>query len=197
MRSLNLCIDIDGTITEPYYWLARANQYFNKQLKPGDITIYDIHKLLGVEADEYSYFYSLYGEQLHREARIRSGAEEIINKLFDYHTVHLVTAREEKMRKVTMEWLSRHRIPMDSIALLGSNDKADRAKALGCDIFIEDRYENAMQLSQAGFKVLLMDCHYNRGALPSNVTRVRTWPQIGKIIENRIHHYNGLELAFE
>jgi uncharacterized HAD superfamily protein len=195
MRILNICIDIDGTITEPYYWLTLANQYFKTQLKPKDITIYEIHKLLGVAECEYNEFYYLFGELLHKEAMIRSGAKEIINKLSDHHLIHFVSARDEKMREVTLEWLDKHQIPMDSITLLGSSEKVHQAETLSCDIFIEDRYENAIQLAQAGFEVLLIDCNYNKGVLPSNVARVRTWLQIDKIIENRFHSYNELELA--
>lgn len=28
MKQLNLCIDIDGTITEPYYWITRVKFWF-------------------------------------------------------------------------------------------------------------------------------------------------------------------------
>lgn len=30
MNNLNICIDIDGTITEPYYWLDISNKSFHK-----------------------------------------------------------------------------------------------------------------------------------------------------------------------
>lgn len=195
MRLLNICIDIDGTITEPYYWLSLANRYFDTQLKPKDVTIYEIHKLLGVEEDDYDQFYYVFGELLHRKARIRGGARETISKLYDQHLIHLVTAREERMKEVTYEWLVRHKIPVDSVTLLGSSEKVNQAEKLDCDIFIEDRYENALQLSGAGFEVLLIDCNYNKGELPSNVTRVRTWSQIDRIIENRFHSYKEFELA--
>ncbi len=42
MDNLNICIDIDGTITEPYYWLEISNKYFKKNIKPEDITVYNI-----------------------------------------------------------------------------------------------------------------------------------------------------------
>ncbi len=32
MKNLNICIDIDGTITDPYYWLNITNKYFNKNI---------------------------------------------------------------------------------------------------------------------------------------------------------------------
>ncbi|CAK7079165.1 MAG: Nucleotidase [Tissierella sp.] len=90
------------------------------------------------------------------------------------------------MKNVTYLWFSHHKIPMNSLTLLGSHDKVGTAKDLSCDIFIEDRYENAIQLAESGFEVLLMDCNYNKGPLPSNVTRVTNWFEIENIIENHV-----------
>lgn len=195
MKRLNLCIDIDGTITEPYYWITRVNRYFHTNIEPKDAVCYDIHEIIGVEAEEYSEFYQLYGELLHKEAKIRFGAAQIIRYLYDFHNIHFVTAREEQMRDVSLEWLSRHHIPMHSISLLGTHDKVSKAAELNSDLFIEDRYENAIQLSQAGFEVLLIDCNYNQGVLPENVTRVKFWFQVEKLIEEYAKPYEALKVA--
>ncbi|MBN7772802.1 5' nucleotidase, NT5C type [Clostridium aminobutyricum] len=195
MKRLNLCIDIDGTITEPYYWISRVNEYFNTHLEPEDAIHYEIHKILGVNPEAYSQFYKEYGELLHKEAKIRFGAAMAIKDLHSIHRIHFVTAREEKMKQVTLDWLSDHKIPMHSLSLLGSHDKIHKAEELKSDLFIEDRYENAIQLSQAGFEVLLIDCNYNRGALPANVTRVKHWFQIGAIIEQYAQQYDELKVA--
>lgn len=185
MRKLNLCIDIDGTVTEPYYWLERANRYFDRQLKPEDINAYEIHRMLDVDEGDYNEFYDLYGKLLHRESKARLGAIEAIQSLYQQHMIHFVTAREEKMRDTSIEWLVRHQMPMDSISLLGSHYKVERAKELESDLFIEDCYSNALQLAQAGFDVLLIDCTYNRGPLPQNVTRVKNWSEIVKIADRK------------
>ncbi|MFT9498194.1 hypothetical protein [Anaerosolibacter sp.] len=70
--------------------------------------------------------------------------------------------------------------------MLGSHYKVNQAKELGCDIFIEDRYENAIQLALAGFEVLLMDCNYNRLPLIPGITRVYDWKEVYKVIEEYI-----------
>ncbi len=183
MKELNLCIDIDGTVTEPFYWLDRANRYFGRQLRPEDVSVYEIHRVLDVGEDDYNEFYGLYGKLLHIESNARFGAGKEIRRLYQNHKIHFVTAREEKMRDISTEWLERNRIPMDSIWLLGSHYKVDKARELKSDLFIEDNYNNALQLSQAGFDVLLIDCPYNRGPVPHNVTRVRNWFEIGTIID--------------
>jgi hypothetical protein len=185
MQKLNLCIDIDGTVTEPYYWLERANKYFGRQVNPEDVTAYEIHKVLDIDEGDYNEFYDLYGKLLHKEAEARFGASEVIKKLYHNHNIHFVTAREEIMRDVSLEWLKDHQIPLDTISLLGSHYKAGKARELNSDIFIEDCYNNALQLSKAGFDVLLVDCSYNKGSLPHNVSRVKNWFEIMKFVEIR------------
>lgn len=192
MIKLNLCIDIDGTVTTPYYWLRYANEYFNKNLKPEDVVEYEIHNVLGVDREEYTKFYDSFGEELHDKAKLRSRARRILNKLSEQHSIYYVTARDKRMTDITHSWIVKRRLPSDGIHILGSHYKVDKARELNCDIFIEDRYENALQLSQAGFKVLLIDCNYNRMSIPDDITRVKDWDEIySEIIA---HSYKKLKL---
>ncbi|WP_432401325.1 5' nucleotidase, NT5C type [Wukongibacter sp. M2B1] len=178
MTKLNLCVDIDGTITTPYYWLKDGNQYFNTNLKPEDVCEYEIHKVLNVSREEYLRFYDLLGEEIHAKAKLRSRARRILCKLAEYHNIHYVTAREKKMTEVTHWWIDKKKLPVDGIHILGSHYKVDKAKELRCDIFIEDRYENALEISKAGYKVLLIDCNYNRLPIPKEIVRVKDWDDI-------------------
>ncbi|MCE5196525.1 MAG: hypothetical protein LLG09_05285 [Negativicutes bacterium] len=196
IKQLNICIDIDGTVTEPYYWLKRANAYFQTNLKASDITIYDIPQVLGVQPADYQQFYQRYGEILHQESKMRPGASEIVHKLYDAgQKIHFVTAREAKMDKVSAEWLAKNNIPLDSLTLLGHANKVGKAAELHSDVFIEDSYENVIQLASSGFEVLLIDCNYNQGSLPVNVTRVKNWQQIYKIIGRKANRPEELRSA--
>lgn len=179
---MSICIDIDGTVTEPFYWLAKVNEYFKRTIKPNEVTVYEIHEVLGIEDKEYYQFYREHGEMLHRESKIRMGAAQVINRLYHNHLIHFVTARKARMYDVSVEWLEKFNIPMDTISLLGTHNKVSKAEELMCDIFIEDRYENAIQLSEAGFEVILIDCPYNQGSLHSNIQRVEKWYQIEQLI---------------
>lgn len=181
---LNIGIDIDGTVTAPCDWLHKANLFFGRDVKPKDVNRYEIDKVMGVTKEEYDEFYTLYGEEIHSDAPARLGAREALNSLHGTHSLHFITAREEKMRNVSIGWLSRHKIPMDSITLLGHSNKAPQAKALGCGLFVEDSYDNAVTLAKEGIGVLLLDCSYNKGALPKNVRRVHNWFEIRQIIKN-------------
>jgi uncharacterized HAD superfamily protein len=178
MKKFNLCIDIDGTVTEPFYWLKKANEYFKTEVQPEDVTEYEIHEILNISEKDYMDFYDQYGIALHSEAELRLGANEMIKRLHHTHNIHFVTAREEKYTDTSIEWLQRYEFPFDTITHLGHHNKVESAKQLKADFFIEDSYNNAVQLADAGFKVLLIDCNYNRKPTPLNVIRVGNWLEI-------------------
>ncbi|MFZ5967892.1 MAG: 5' nucleotidase, NT5C type [Bacillota bacterium] len=184
MLGLNICIDIDGTLTDPYYWIDEANKYFQKSVRPEHVTAYEIHKVLNVSPEEYIEFYEMYGERIHGAAIIREHVKEVLDNFRKRHNLYYVTAREAKMDKVSKEWIQKHQLPCDGLFLLGSHYKVDKALELQCDVFLEDNYQNALQLAQAGFQVLLLDTYYNRYPLPNGVVRVNNWLEIQKIIEN-------------
>ena len=182
MKNLNICIDIDGTITDAYYWLGLCNEYFNTNITEEDATEYYIHKVLGVEDKEYYEFYEKHKFKLHADQKLRESARSVIRKLSLTHNIYFVTARDKSLEMLTHTYLKRNRIPYDDLFVLGSHYKVDTANELNCSVFIEDNYDNAIQLSNAGFKVLLLDTNYNRKPLNENIKRVYNWIDIYRVI---------------
>jgi len=181
--NLNLCIDIDGTLTDPYYWLKRANIFFDSDIKPWEVTSYNIAEVLNVRKTEYDMFYELYGEQIHEQAKIREDAKEVLWSLNQDNNIYYVTARDRSMQYVTEKWISKHKLPKGELFLLGTHHKSNKASSLDCDIFIEDSFENAIELAKSGIKVLLIDCSYNRLPLIPGIKRVASWVEIHDSIE--------------
>ncbi|WP_411680883.1 5' nucleotidase, NT5C type [Clostridium thailandense] len=158
MKNLNICIDIDGTITDPYFWLSIANKYFNKNITIDKVTEYEIDKVMGVTREEYYEFYNKSKFEMHNdEVRLRESAREVIEELIQTDNIYFVTARDKDLEMLTYSYLNKNRIPYDEVFILGTHYKVNTAKKLKCDIFIEDSYSNALQLSENGFKVLLID----------------------------------------
>lgn len=83
---------------------------------------------------------------------------------------------------LTHGYLRKNEIPYDDLFVLGSHYKIDKARELNCDVFIEDNYDNAIQLANAGFKVLLIDTNYNRKPINENILRVYNWNEIYVIL---------------
>jgi uncharacterized protein len=184
VQKLTIGIDIDATLTVADYWIPWVNRHLGRELKAEDVTEYEIEKILGITEDEFWELYELDGESLHADSAVRSEASEVLTRLSKNHQLHYVTARHPKMREVTLKWLHLHQIPCDGLHLLGSHNKVASAHQLGCDLFIEDRYENALAIAASGIKVLLMDCFYNRDRhLPHNIIRIMDWYQAEKAVQ--------------
>ena len=186
MKKLNLCIDIDGTITEPYYWLNNTNDYFNLNITEKDVTCYNISKVLNVKEEAYLEFYEKYKNKIHNEQKLIPNIKEVLDKLSIDNNIYFVTARDKSLELLTFQYLKRHDIPFNDVFALGTHNKVPTAINLNCDIFIEDCYENALQLSQSGFKVLLIDTNYNRYDLNGNIIRVSNWEEILQIVNGLI-----------
>lgn len=186
MKRLSICVDIDGTITDPFYWVDGVNQHFKKTIKPEDVTTYGIPKSHNISEEEFLEYYKKHGAKMHLNARIREGAAYYLQALHDAHDIFYVTARLSQMNEVTESWFNKYDVPFKEIFYLGSHDKLNKAHELNCDIFIEDRLENALQLSEAGIEVYLVNCPYNQFELNEKITRVHTWEEIYNEVNKRI-----------
>lgn len=182
MKDLNICIDIDGTITDAYYWLEITNKHFGKNITEDQVTEYYIHEVMGVDQKEYEEFYNKNKIAIHSEQKLRKDVQNIIKRLSLLHNIYFVTARDSSLTILTHSYLKKNEIPYDDLFVLGSHYKVDKAIELKSDVFIEDNYHNALQLSEAGFKVLLLDTNYNRKPINENITRVYNWKEIYSII---------------
>lgn len=183
MKRLNICIDIDGTITEPYYFLELTNKYFNKNIKKEQVTQYALDKVFGVTMEAFDVFYEKYKYELHSTQTIRSQCREVLDRLSHQNNLYIISAREKSMESFTCKFLKDNLIPFDEIYLLGSHNKLAKAKELNSHIFIEDSYSNAKYLAESGFKVLLLDTYYNRYEDMENIIRVQDWKDIEKYID--------------
>lgn len=186
MKSLNICIDIDGTVTDGYYWLELSNKHFNMDVKREQVVKYDIPTVLGVSNEEYDEFYKKYKVEIHSKDPLKENAKEMLEKLSKNHKVYFITARDTELKEATHSYFREYEIHYDGIFMLGSHYKLDQAKELHCDVFIEDNYNTACELAESGIEVLLMDHPYNRMPLKENMTRVHDWHEIYKVIENII-----------
>jgi len=182
MKKLNICIDIDGTITDPYYWLSYANTYFNSNISESKVTSYDIAEVLNINRSEYLEFYEKFKTKIHSNQELRGDAKVILDKLYELNNIYFVTARDKSLELLTLLYLKNHELQFNEVFVLGTSDKVPTAMDLNCDIFIEDSYDNAVQLSNSGFKVILIDTNYNRFALNENIIRAYNWNEIFEII---------------
>lgn len=64
--------------------------------------------------------------------------------------------------EITQQWLDKHRFPKAPIHTVGlSNSKVKVAQEAGIDIFVDDSYDNFVELNRAGVCTFLMDAPHN------------------------------------
>jgi len=180
---MRIGIDIDGVIADTFPLLVQElNTYFNKNLTFDDIICYDIAAVYNLKKEQLTEFAHLKVPFLQDNSLPVPLAVECINDLRDRAYVALISARFEQSRDRTQNWLGRHGIQWDDLILLGNHDKADTCVNLNLDYFIEDNLNNALQVSENGIPVLLLDAPYNRAPLPDLVQRVFSWSQICEVL---------------
>lgn len=65
--------------------------------------------------------------------------------------------------EITKEWLRMHGFPLTKVITVPVNtSKVDVIRASGIEIFVDDRYENYLELNQAGICCFLWDAPHNR-----------------------------------
>ncbi len=181
---LNICIDIDGTVTEPYYWLNIFNKHFKKNIKPSEVTKYNIDEVMGITEEQYNEFYEKHKVRIHTvEEKVRKDAKDVLNILKEYNNIYFVTARDKSLEMLTRCYLENNGINYNELYVLGSHYKVKKAIELKCDIFIEDNPNNALELSEAGFKVILIDTNYNKNIHGYNIIRVYNWREVYNIVK--------------
>lgn len=183
MSRLNICVDIDGTITSPYHFIPYLNEIYNKNIKDEDCNVYNWEFLYDTTMDDI--FYKLHKDYIHsyEDADIVDGARSIIEKLTNNHNIYFVTARDNELHNITLKWLENKGLSHIEVYSLGTHYKIEKAKELNCDIFIEDSPYNALELADAGMKVLLIDTYYNKDTKHKDIIRVNNWFEIERFIE--------------
>ena len=184
MNKHKLGFDIDGTITCPAAIVPYLNKAFGLQLTLANLTDYDLLKVVDIPEKEFTDWYTKKEAEIYTFSPIAEGAKDLLLRWGRKHELIFISARGKEVLDVTKEWFIRNGIPYDHIELIGSHEKIESARKHGVEIFFEDRYENAIEISEVcHIPVILFDTPYNQGPLPNRVIRVSNWKEAEKKVE--------------
>lgn len=188
IKRLNIGIDIDGTITTPYYWRVFFNKLFNKNIEEKDCTTYDLKKLYGADKELWQEVYGSNLDLFYNNVDIRKDAVYILQLLKKQHNCSFITARSNTQYhiKQTKKYLKTHSLDDINLYMLTGHYKVDKCKELGINVFIEDSPLNSLQLAESGIKVFLLNNNYNRDVKHKNITRVNNWDEIYSNIQEEV-----------
>jgi uncharacterized HAD superfamily protein len=175
-----LGLDIDGCInnfsTLIYEYAAIFNEKYGIDKKP-DLSDYLIERYFGWSQYMNNEFWTLYYRQALSTTAPLPGAAQTIS-LLKRNGVHiyLITARAEKYREITTNWLNQHNIKFDKLIM--SKEKAIQCLENKIDLMIEDEPGNCEAIAKQ-IPVLCMSYKYNEHlSARDNITPVSNWAEI-------------------
>jgi uncharacterized HAD superfamily protein len=101
------------------------------------------------------------------------------------HSIHFISNRPLEKEDVTMKWLRRNNIPVNSLHHAGWKvKKGTICENLELDFYIDDHTECLESLTECKKRwrkgLFLMDRPWNQGYENENVVRVRNWKEVDK-----------------
>ncbi len=189
-------VDIDGVLADSLsLWINELNSYFKKDKRVEQIRLLDICETYEVTPLELSVFLARKGRYLMTRPMPITGASQYLGMIKKQHDIYIVTARDERYKQETVDWLNKHNLPYDELILLGSHEKKEACLSRNLSVLVEDTLEIGVKVSSAGVPVLLLDAPYNQGALPDLVYRAYSWFDVYRTIMIEPHLLNPSHTA--
>ena len=140
--------------------------------------------------EEDEKFYKENIERIANNLKPIHNAKKYIDKLkADENEIYLITGRDNgdytNPYDMTVKWLNKHQINYDKLILTNAYDKNAKAKQCkenNIDVMIEDSTLTAINIKEAGIRVLFMNTRFNQKN--QELERVSSWKEIySKIAE--------------
>lgn len=185
MKKKVIGIDIDGTLTDPGYFIPFLNKKFNKDIDFKTVKIYDYAELYQVKNDDLRQYFRTDGKDVMFGQDLLENVKDVVLELDSEHKVYIITARKEEFYDNTKNWLNSVGLNNLELFCLGSPEKAELAKKLGCNYFIEDHPTASIEIAKNNIDVLLMDAPYNSMTEHQNIKRIFNWFEIEKFFKEK------------
>lgn len=189
MKSIGF--DFDDTMTDTVEYCYEMFKVWHRDVaRLGNYTggyfpsNYDVkNRFKGIPTTKMNQFAVWYFNKMNYDAPARKGLKETIDVLHEFKfETHIITRRSTKydrsmtvtgpiIKTVTMEWLKKNRIAMDTIHFNAIN-KAETMKEHGIEVLVEDAALNIQTVSPY-YPVIIIDQPWNQGVDFSNTYRIK------------------------
>ncbi len=196
-KSKNIGFDLDDVLLNFSDILRdHMNEKYKKNVQRDEINTFQIEGHFGISSIEArETIDNFFFHDDHLKAIPIKGSQEAIERLSKSNNLHIITAKPDMLEQITKEWLDKH-FPNKFKAVYFANwfiknekkrNKSEICLETGTDIFIDDSLDTAVDVSSVGIPVLLFDKPWNQKVdLPDNVTRVYSWEEIEREVNNLI-----------
>lgn len=181
---MNIAIDLDGVIFDTERMHLKESKKYNKIYKGKLVDKQElrIYKRYNWSPEQYKLYEEKTTIPFQLICPVIKGAKKVIDKLGKNNKIYICTARGECGQEeidVSYRRLNAEQIHVDEY-LFNHQNKIDTCKQNHIDVIIEDYYDNALMLAQAGIKVFYFRQFVNKKINLSNVTEVNNWKDVEK-----------------
>lgn len=171
---MNIGIDIDGTIADfSTTYLDIVNKKFNTSLEKSQLREHDLYKLLGLPVNEAGIELGL---TLSKDLPLIEGAKDVIERLYEYNRIIIITARSRDFEGFTKKWLESKDIKYHKLYFSKEGKKGEIEPL---HILVEDNIKEVIHNIGKVDHLLLFDQPWNKSLNVGNYfTRVHTWKEI-------------------
>ncbi len=199
-----IAVDIDDTLGDYTSSLAEFhNQEYNTKLTRNDFHSYNFWEVWGGTREESIEKVDNHTKLGHiMNVKPLEYSVECIKILKKKNELILITSRPENTTKKETEYWINKNFPdsfskiyysYNKVRMQEGKTKEEICIELNVDFLIEDNIDHALDASEKGIKVLLIDSPWNKSKpLSKNITRVKDWKEILIIIESASSHKNKL-----
>lgn len=178
--------DLDDTLADTASVINKYAIKFDKEYLNGNGDLQDINNSksyyyfaegLNWNKENIAKFFEIYYLDILKEVQIKPFVKETINKLKkEKNEVYIITARRKRegeiVEKITNEWLKDNGILYDEL-FINIKEKSKIVNQLKIDIFIDDSYENCIDVkTNTDAKVYMLSTKYNTGILDKQLERI-------------------------
>lgn len=174
-----LYIDIDNTISQTIKYVICDGDFTNINIRPkyDEITNPDLFSIYGKNVE---YVWPKVFSSSHTFIRPMLGAVNIINRLIDVYDVSFNTAREERFRNTTQEWLDYY--GLNNIKLKFTPSGKKYADSDNDTIIIEDNIMELKNVNSMKYAILFNVPWSKTYAVDGNIKIVNSWKDIEGIL---------------
>lgn len=181
MATKRIGVDIDGVM---YQW-SKTARYMLREILPD--SPYKKTGPLGMESQSWDYIQQNVSKEhwrwlwdvgipkgLFRHGHLYPGTIKAIRELADLGDVVLITSRPKAAVPDTAAWVAYQQLPISGLHIVEREPKSTVRPT--CDVYIDDKPENCIDLLQTGALVCMPDRPWNQGDVPG-VIRTHSWDQ--------------------
>ena len=184
---MNIAIDLDGVIFDTERMHLKESEKYNKIYggKLIDKQELRINKRYNWSHEQYQDYESKTTIPFQKICPVIDGAKRVIDRLAKNNRIFICSARGEYGQEeidISYKRLAEEKIKVHEY-LFNHQNKIDICKQNKIDIIIEDYYDNALMLAQAGIHVFYYREFVDKKIHLTNVTEVHNWQDIEREFE--------------